>query len=89
MTNEELRQAIADANHMLRQTSKDARNYADLLAHLNGLLAEQRRRAALPTQVAPIGPLYVQPVVVQPTWVPNAPWEPLYRITCGDSALDA
>lgn len=32
MTNEELRQAIADANHMLRQTSKDARNYADRLA---------------------------------------------------------
>jgi hypothetical protein len=49
MTNEELRQAIADANHLVRQTSKDARNYADLLAHLNGLLAEQRRRAALPT----------------------------------------
>lgn len=89
MSNEELRQAIADANNMLRQTSKDARNYADLLAHLNGLLAEQRRRASMPLQTAPVGPLYVQPVVVQPQWAPNSPWEPPYRITCAGQTLDA
>lgn len=89
MSNEELRQAIADANQMLRQTSKDARNYADLLAHLNGLLSEQRRRAAMPGQVAPIWPLYVHPVVVQPQWVPSPPWEPPYRITCAGTTLDA
>lgn len=89
MSNEELRQAIADANTMLRQTSKDTRNYADLLAHLNGLLAEQRRRAAMPAQLAPIGPLYAPPVFVQPQWVPSAPWEPPYRITCAGPTLDA
>jgi len=80
MTNNELRQAIEDANRMVSQVSKDARNYSDLCAHLNALLAEQLRRATAATPVvAPSGPLWVQPVFVQPTWVPQPVWE----LTCG------
>ena len=83
MTNDELRQAIEDANRLVRQVSKDARNYADLCAHLNVLLAEQQRRARMPTPaLAPTGPLWVQPVIVQPTWVPRDPWTPPFEITC-------
>lgn len=82
MTNDELRQAIEDANRMLSALTKDSRNYGDLLAHMNALLAEQRRRAEAPSVSAPVGPLWVQPVVVQPTWVPRAPWQPPYEITC-------
>ena len=87
MTNDELRQAIEDANRMVSQVAKDTRNYADLCAHLNALLAEQQRRAAMPATVVdptgPVGPVWVPPVTVQPTWVPQQPLVPPYEITCG------
>lgn len=84
MTNDELRQAIEDANKLARTTAPDSPVHNDVVKHLRALLAEQQRRAALPAApvVAPTGPLLVQPVLVQPTWVPRAPWTPPYEITC-------
>lgn len=82
MTNDELRQAIEDANKLVRTTAPDSPVHSDVVRHLRALLLEQQRRSATPPVVAPAGPLWVQPVVVQPTWVPRAPWTPPYEITC-------
>lgn len=89
MTNDELRQAIEDANKLARTTAPDSPVHNDVVKHLRALLAEQQRRAALPAApvLAPTGPLWVQPVIVQPTWAPggtgNPPWKPPFEVTCG------
>jgi hypothetical protein len=45
MTNEELRQAIDDANRLARQTAPSAPWYVDAVKHLKALMNEQERRA--------------------------------------------
>ena len=88
MTNDELRQAIEDAAKLVRSTAPDSPVYDDTVRHLRALLAEQQRRAgqALPV-FTPVGPVLVQPAIVQPTWVPystgNPPWKPPFEVTCG------
>lgn len=83
MTNDELAQAIEVADKKVRECGTAQPRYEPLLAHLKALLAEQLRRAQAPVAPAiPTGPLWVQPVIVQPTWVPRDPWVPPYEITC-------
>lgn len=85
MTNDELRQAIEDANKLVRTTAPDSPVHADVVNHLRALLLEQQRRSAAPPLVVPVAPVWVPPVVVQPTWVPNTgapPWTPPFEITC-------
>ena len=82
MTNDELRQAIEDANVRVRTTAPDSPVHDDVVTHLRALLLEQQRRSTTAPVVVPAGPLWVQPVVVQPTWVPQQPWVPPYEITC-------
>lgn len=85
MTNEELAQAIEIADKRVRECGTGQPRYEPLLQHLQALLAEQRRRAEQPLAppvMSPTGPLWVQPVIVQPTWVPRQPWEPPWTITC-------
>lgn len=85
MTNSELQDAITMANAMVKAAAQDSRTYAPLLEHLNALLKLQRQRAEQvpqwPTQ-PPTVPVWVQPVVVQPTWAPSAPWTPPFTVTC-------
>jgi hypothetical protein len=86
MTNDELRQAIEDANKLVRTTAQDSPVHDDIVKHLRALLLEQQRRSLAAPVIAPTGPLWVQPVIVQPTWVPRQPWEPPYTITCAAGA---
>lgn len=83
ITNDELRQAIEDANNLVRTTGPDSPVYMDAVMHLRALLLEQQRRAAAqaPT-VVPTGPIWVHPVIVHPTWAPRPAWEPPYVVTC-------
>ena len=74
MTNEELQAAITVANSMAMDAGKDSPRFAMLLDHLHALLREQQRRSILAPvaapAVAPIGPVFVQPWPMQPTWAP-------------------
>lgn len=85
MTNSELQDAITMANAMVKAAAPDSCTYAPLLAHLNALLKLQQQRAEQvpqwPTQ-PPAVPVWVQPVIVQPTWVPRPAWEPPFTVTC-------
>ena len=38
-------------------------------------------RAGIARDMAP-GPVFVQPMIVQPTWVPHPPWAPPFVVTC-------
>lgn len=85
MTNSELQDAITMANAMVKSAAQDSRTYAPLLAHLNALLKLQQQRAEQvpqwPTQPAAT-PVWVQPVMVQPQWVPQPVWAPPFTVTC-------
>ena len=87
MTNDELRQAIEDATKMVRATAPDSPVHGDVVAHLRALLLEQQRRSMAAPVVVPAGPLWVQPVVVQPTWVPRPAWEPPWIVTCRTAGI--
>lgn len=82
MTNGELRQAIEDANNIVRTTAPGSPVYGDAATHLRALLMEQQRRAAAPVpSFVPAGPLWVQPVIVHPMWQPRQTWEPPFIVT--------
>lgn len=88
MTNDELRQAIEDANKLVRTTAADSPVHTDIVRHLRALLTEQQRRAGQTLPVfTPVGPVWVQPMV-QPAWSPHAPWTPPFEITCGTQQDD-
>ena len=60
MTNDELRQAIEDANKLVRTTASDSPVHNDFVKHLRALLTEQQKRSAAAPASVPTGPLWVQ-----------------------------
>lgn len=85
MTNAELAEAIEATAARLAGMGTGRPMYDAVLAHLEELLKEQRRRATAqvvqPVQLQP-APGWA-PVVVQPTFVPRPAWEPPWVVTCG------
>ena len=59
MTNDELRQAIEDANVRVRTTAPDSPVHDDVVTHLRALLLEQQRRSTTAPVVVPAGLLWV------------------------------
>lgn len=83
MTNSELKEAIAAAKGMVSTTGTALPHYPALLAHLQTLLAIQAARAGHVEQVTP----YCVPYpMVTPQWVPAAPWNPPFVVTCATGA---
>ena len=80
MTNSELSTAIMAADDLVKKTYQGSAVYPDLCAHLRQLLAIQAARAGFVEQVSPY---YVPYPMVTPQWVPAAPWNPPFVVTCG------
>lgn len=95
MTNDELRQAIEDANKRISTTSSGAAWFGDLVEHLLALMAEQQRRAVAQQAYEPSPTVWPTPAPVPavspyPQFVPGpaiSPIGPPWTVTCVGKAL--
>ena len=53
---------------------------------LLGKLIRERMGGTMTPPPPQVAPVWVQPVIVQPQWVPQPPWVPPYTITCGGAS---